>query len=296
MKAILLKRAGRAKGLVLTEVPIPIPGQTEVLIRIHATTVTRGDVVLRKLPKLLTRLVGETPKSTLGHEFAGVVTAVGAMVDRFEVGNRVFGTTTGLTHGAYSEYLCAPQDGILATIPSGITFEDAAPVPVGAMAALHFLREGGVVSDKRVLINGASGSVGSFAVQIAKQLGAHVTGVSSTSNVELVESLGADEVIDYTKQDFTEGSQRYDVIFDAVGKTSPKRTRSVLAEHGMFVTTQKLRQERLDDLLAVRDLVAAGVVKAVIDRYYTLEQIPEAHQYVEQGHKRGNVVILVSGR
>lgn len=247
--------------------------------------------MLRKMPKLITRLVGETPKSILGHEFAGDVEDVGEGVESLTVGDRVFGTTTGLRQGSYAEYVAIPAHGLVATIPPSIGYEEAAPVPVGAMAAMHFLRAGRVRSDKRILINGASGSVGSFAVQIAKHLGAHVTGVSSTSNLELVESLGANEVIDYTKQDFTQANQTYDLIFDAAGKTSAKRVAGVLAEDGVFVTTQTRRDETFEDLLAVRDLLEAGELRAVIDRRYTLEQIAEAHRYVEQGHKRGNVLV-----
>lgn len=166
-------------------------------------------------------------------------------------------------------------------------------IPVAAMAALHFIREGGVGSGQRVLINGASGSVGTFAVQIAKQMGAHVTGVSSTANIELVASLGADVIIDYREQDFTEGTTKYDVIFDAAGKTTAKKAARVLAEHGRFVTTQTRRREQVEDLLAVRDMVASGAVRAVIDRSYTMDRIREAHRYVEAGHKQGNVVVVV---
>ena len=293
MKAILLKRAGSADRLVRAEVPKPEPEPKEVLVRIHATSVTRGDVVLRKMPKVVARLVGEVPKSILGHEFAGEVEAAGEDVTKFNVGDRVFGTTNGLQQGSYAEYVCVPEDGILTHIPANVGYDEAAPIPVGAMAALHFLRDGGVGPDKRVLVNGASGSVGSFAVQIAKQLGAQVTGVSSTANLELVASLGADEVIDYTKQDFIDGSRSYDVIFDAAGKTTAKHAERVLAERGIYVTTQTRRREKIEDLLAIRDMVASGAVRAVIDRYYTLDQIPEAHRFVEEGRKRGNVVVIV---
>lgn len=293
MRAVVLRRAGSADGLTLTEVPKPTAGPGEVLVRIRAASVTRGDVVLRKMPKLITRLVGETPKSILGHEFAGDVEDVGEGVTSLAVGDRAFGTTTGLRQGSYAEYIAIPASGLVATVPPRISYEEAAPVPVGAMAAMHFLRAGGVGSDKRILINGASGSVGSFAVQVAKHLGAQVTAVSSTSNLELVESLGANEVIDYTKQDFTQVDQTYDLIFDAVGKTSAKRVAGVLAEGGAFVTTQTRRDETAEDLLAIRELLEAGALRAVIDRRYTLEQLPEAHRYVEQGRKRGNVVIVV---
>lgn len=296
MKAIVSKRAGSPDRLVLIDVPEPAPKSGEVLVRIHATSVTRGDVVMRKMPRLVAWLVGETPTSIPGHEFAGEVEATGENVVEFQIGNRVFGTTSGLTQGSHAEYLCVPEDGILAHIPENVGYVDAAPIPVGAMTALHFLRRGAAAPRQRVLINGASGSVGSYAVQIAKHLGAHVTGVSSTSNTELVASLGADRVIDYTREDFTEGNQDYDVVFDAAGKTSAKKARSVLAEDGRFVTTRARRRERVEELRAVRDMVAGGAVRAVIDRCYTLDQISEAHRYVEEGRKQGNVVVTVSKR
>lgn len=287
----MLKRAGSPDQLALTELPAPVPGPGDVLVGVHAATVTRGDVVMRKMPRLVTRLVGETPKSILGHEFAGDIEAVGADVNDFRVGDRVFGTTTGLAQGSYAEYIALPERGMLATIPEGISYEDAAPVPVGAMTALHFLREGSIETAKRVLVNGASGSVGSFAVQIAKRKGAHVTGVSSTSNTELVAGLGADDVIDYRTQDFTEGGQTYDLVFDAAGKTSARRSRNVLGDSGRFVTTQRRRRERVEELREVRDMLASGSIRALVDRCYTLDQIPEAHRDIEEGRKRGNVVV-----
>jgi NADPH:quinone reductase-like Zn-dependent oxidoreductase len=294
MRAIRQTRAGSPERLVLSDVPKPFPKPTEILVRIRATSVTRGDVVMRKMPRLFARLVGETPKTIPGNEFAGEVESFGTATTRYEVGERVFGTTTGLKQGAYAEYLSVPEDAFLAHLPSNVGCEEAVPVPIGAMTALHFLEEGGVGSGKRVLINGASGSVGSYAVQIAKHKGAHVTGVSSTSNLELVTSLGADEVIDYTQQNFIEGPQTYDLVFDAAGKTSAKRSARVLGEHGKFVTTQTRRREKVKELIAVRDLLASEAVRAVIDRRYTLDQIPEAHRYVEEGHKRGNVVVIVA--
>ncbi len=262
----------------------------------HAATVTRGDVALRKLPSLLSRLFGFPRKTMLGHEFAGEIEAVGADVTRFGEGERVFGTTTGLTTGSYAEYVCVPEEGVLATMPANSTYEEAAPVPIGGLTALRFLREGGVGSGKRVLVYGASGSVGTFAVQLAAHFGAHVTGVCSTSNVELVKGLGADEVVDYTKEDFTEAGLIYDIIFDAVGKGSPRRSKRVLAKSGSYVSVRSSTAgERAEDLLVLRDLMEAGEVKPVIDRRYPLEQIPEAHRHVEKGHKRGNVVITVAG-
>jgi NADPH:quinone reductase-like Zn-dependent oxidoreductase len=294
MRAVLFKRSGSADRLELAEVPTPAPEPKEILVKVHAATVTRGDVVLRKLPFLLWRLFGFRRKTMLGHEFAGEIEAVGEDVTLFKEGERVFGTTTGLTTGSYAEYICVPEQGVLATVPANITYEEGAPIPIGGLTALHFLREGDVGRGKRVLVYGASGSVGTFAVQLATHFGAHVTGVCSTSNGELVKSLGADEVVDYTKQDFTEAGQIYDVIFDAVGRGSPRRGKRVLAENGSYVSVRSSTKEKTEDLLVLRDLMEAGEVKAVIDRRYSLEQIPEAHRYVEKGHKRGNVVITVA--
>jgi len=293
MKAVLFKRSGSAARLQLAEVPRPAPEPEEILVKVHAATVTRGDVVLRRLPFLLWRLFGFRRKTMLGHEYAGEIEAVGADVTLFKEGERVFGTTTGLTTGSYAEYICVPEKGILATVPANVTYEEAAPVPIGGLTALYLLREGDVGSGKRVLVYGASGSVGTFAVQLATHFGAHVTGVCSTSNVELVKSLGADEVVDYTRQDFTEAGQIYDIVFDAVGKGSSRRGTRVLAENGSYVSVRSSTKEKTEDLLVLRDLMEAGEVKAVIDRRYSLEQIPEAHRYVEKGHKRGNVVLIV---
>lgn len=289
----MLTRSGSADRLELAEVPRPAPEPKEILVKVHAATVTRGDIVLRKLPFLLWRLFGFRRKTMLGHEFAGEIEAVGADVTLFKEGERVFGTTTGLTTGSYAEYICVPEEGVLATVPANISCEEAAPVPIGGLTALHLLREGDVGSGKRVLVYGASGSVGTFAVQLATHFGAHVTGVCSTSNVELVKSLGADEVVDYTKQDFTEAGQIYDIIFDAVGKASPRRGKRALAENGSYLSVRSSTKEKTEDLLVLRDLMEAGEVKGVIDRRYSLEQIPEAHRYVEKGHKRGNVVVTV---
>lgn len=293
MKAIRSKRAGSADHLLVAEVPKPAPGPGEVLVRIHATSVTRGDVLLRKMPRLLVRLFGEIGKAIPGHEYAGNIEAVGSKVAGFAVGDRVFGTTAGLTAGSHAEFVCVPANGLLAHLPPSVSYLEAAPVPVGAMTALHFLQDGGTGPGSRVLVNGASGSVGSFAVQIAKHLGAHVTGVASTSNLELVESLGADAVIDYTREDFSAGGGGYDVIFDAAGKTTAKKVAGVLAEGGRFVTTRTRRRERIDELRTVRELLAAGAIRAVVDRTFTLDQMAEAHRYVERGGKRGNVVVAV---
>jgi NADPH:quinone reductase-like Zn-dependent oxidoreductase len=293
MKAVLFKRAGSADGLVLDEIPEPVPEANEILVKVRAASVTRGDVVLRRIPRIVARLFRLGRKAILGHEFAGDVKAVGSDVRLFKIGDRVFGTTTGLGTGSYAEYICVPADGVITRIPAGVRYEEAAPIPIGGMTALHFLREGGVGRGKLVLVYGASGSVGTFAVQLAHHFGAHVTGVCSTSNVELVRSLGADEVIDYTQEDFTQGGRTYDVIFDAVGKASPKRSQELLTVNGKYVSVRS-STERRENLLEIAELLDIRAIKAVIDRRYALADVREAHRYVERGRKRGNVAITVA--
>lgn len=294
MKAVLFKNSGSVDGLVLADIPKPVPTPEEVLVAIHATSVTRGDVVLRKIPFLLARLFGQKRKAMLGHEFAGVIEAVGSDVTAFAPGDRVFGTTTAVSTGSYAEYICVPAEGMLATIPPHVSFEEAAPVPIGATTALQFLRRGGVAGGKRVLVIGASGSVGSYGIQLAAHFGAHVTGVSSGRNAELVQSLGAAEVIDYTIDDVTKAEARYDLVFDAVGSGSAGSFKRILAEGGSFMSVRSSTTEKPSDLIEIRDLLAAGRVRAIIDRRYALDQIREAHAYVEKGRKAGNVLISVS--
>lgn len=293
MRAVLFKKTGSVEGLVLSDVPKPVPGPGESLVRVRVATVTRGDIVLRKMPALLARLFGQPRKTILGHEFAGEVEAFGGDSDTLRAGDRVFGTTTGLTTGSYAEYVCVPVNGTVATVPANVTLEEAAAVPVGALTALQFLRRGGVGRGKRLLVIGASGSVGSYAVQLAASFGAHVTGVSSKANLELVRSLGAAAAIDYTTQDFTAMGETYDVIFDAVGKGSSNRNKQVLVQGGSYVSVRSPTKESRADLLFLRGLLEENSLRAVIDRRYTLDQIREAHGYVEQGHKRGNVLVIV---
>ncbi len=314
MKAIVCTGYGSPDVLELRDVAKPVPGDHEVLIKVHATTTHRGDVRIRRFDvprgqRFMARLVlGFTrPKNPiLGMELAGVVESVGKDVTLFKPGDEVFGFT-GWGLGAYAEYACLAErprksvtkDGMLATKPANMTFEEAAAgVATGAVTALRILRKANIKRGQKVLIYGASGSVGTYAVQLAKSLAADVTGVCSTTNLELVRSLGADRVIDYTKQDFTESDETYDVIFDAVGKFSRSRAKKSLKPNGVYLDVNKDSGSggggSPEDLVLLTDMIEHGKVRAVIDRRYPLERIVEAHRYVEQGHKKGNVVVSVA--
>jgi NADPH:quinone reductase-like Zn-dependent oxidoreductase len=321
MKAIVYEKYGPPEVLHLTEVAKPIPKEDEVLIRIYATTATLYDCWARSSTAppgfwLFSRIgsgLRKPKQPILGTELAGEIEAVGAEVTRINVGDQVFGFSSSL--GAYAEYICMPE-GAVGIKPANMTYEEAAAVPQGALTALHFLRKVNVQSGGKVLIFGASGGVGGYAVQLAKHhFGAEVTGVCSTSKIEYVKSLGADQVIDYTKEDFTKNGQTYDVIFDTVGKSPVLRSSRSLHKEGFYLfttfgipklfpflwltlrTSQKvimgLVEESSEDLLFLKELIEDGKIKAVVDRRYPLEQAADAHRYVETGQKKGQVVITI---
>lgn len=306
MKAVVYTSYGPPEVLHLTELAKPVPRDNEVLIKIHATTVTVGDTRMRSftvprgqwLPARLYLGIRKPKRAILGMELAGEIEATGRDVTRFRPGDAVFASTFEVGWGGYAEYKCLPEDGLLAIKPANLTFGEAAAAVGGGMTALRCIEQGRMQPGQKVLIYGASGAVGTNAVQIAsRHLGAEVTGVCSTANLELVRSLGAVRVIDYTQDDFTRDGPIYDVVFDAVAKISPSHAKKALKTTGVYLNVHQHSDApakvRGAALLAVKEMIEAGKLRPVIDRVYPLEQIVEAHRYVDQGHKRGNVVITL---
>lgn len=302
MKAMVCTKYGKPDVLQLEEVEKPIPKENEILIKIHATTVTSGDCRVRSfnsplllwLPMRIVLGLRKPRKSILGVELAGEVEDVGKNVTRFKKGDQLF-AMTGMKFGGYAEYICLPEKGTIAVKPENVTYEEAASISFGGTTALHFFRKGTIQTGQKVLIYGASGAVGTAAVQLASYYGAEVTGVCSAKNSELVKSLGADRVIDYQNENFTKKQEKYDLIFDAVGKITKNQCKAALALNGRFVSVegQGIAKVQTKDLLLLKKLMEEGQIQSVIDRCYSLEQVPEAHEYVETGHKIGSVVVTL---
>jgi NADPH:quinone reductase-like Zn-dependent oxidoreductase len=307
MKAVVFEKYGPPEVLKIKDIEKPIPKDNEILVKTHATTVSIGDAIVRngkhpdsKFQSIMLHVVlGLTKprkgKRILGMELSGEIESVGDKVTKFKKGDQIFASTE-FRFGAYAEYVCFSENDVITLKPTNLTLEEsAAGYASGGITAIVTLRKANIQKGQKVLINGASGSVGTFAVQLAKYYGAEVTGVCSTTNLELVKSLGADKVIDYTKEDFTKSNEKYDVVFDAVAKIPPSLAKKTLNETGIYLNVMSDSPSKIHakDLIEVKEIVETGGLKAVVDKTYPLDQIVEAHRYVDKGRKRGNVVIKV---
>ena len=328
MKAIVWTKYGSPDGLQLKDVEKPLPKDDQILVKIHATTITAGDCEMRRLElplmlsfpvRIYTGFFRPKRIPILGQELAGEVEEVGANVSSYKVGDQVFGTT-GFGFGAYAEYICLPEEpddaqGMLAIKPTNLTYEEAAAVPTAGFEALHFLRKADIQPGKKVLIIGAGGSIGTFAIQLARHFGAEVTGVDSTEKMDMLRSIGPDHIIDYTKNDYTKVGETYDLIIDVVGRHGVLRRLKLLNPDGYYylayaglshillslwtsMTSNKkfkieASNQTKEDLTFLKDLIESGKLKPIVDRTFPLEQVPEAHRYVEAGRKKGNVVITI---
>jgi len=318
MKAIIYDKYGSPDVLKLQDVEKPIPGDNEILIKIHATAVTTGDCRMRRADPFATRFFAgllKPKKQILGVDFSGEVEAIGKDVTKFKPGDEIFGSA-GMGFGTYAEYKCLPENAVVTLKPVNLNFEEAAGIFFGGNTALHFLNKGNIQKGQRVLIIGASGSLGTWAVQLANYFGADVTGVCGTSNLEMVKSLGANYVIDYYKNDFTQNSETYDLIFDTLGKSSFSQSKHSLTTNGKFLAANAsladyvqmlwtsifngkkiiagIAFEKVQNLIFLKELIETGKLKPVIDKTYALEDMAKAHEYVEKGHKKGNVVARIS--
>lgn len=331
MKAIIANKYGSPEVLQMGEVKTPTPKDNQVLVKIHAVSINFGDLLVRDFPKvtprnfsmpgilwLPTRLtlgIRKPRQPIFGSEFSGVIESVGKDVTRFNVGDEVFGYRS-MNMGANAEYLAVNEDSLIAPKPDNMTFDEIATVPYGALTALHILRKMDIKTGQKILINGASGGIGMFAVQLAKAYGAEVTGVCGTARVEMVKALGADHVIDYTQEDFTQNGETYDLIFDVIRKSSFKKVKNSLTQNGRYLLASfKMKQifqmlwtsrfskkkvvcamagENLQDLLQIKDLIDDGTLKTVVDRSFPMEQAPNAHRYAESNARKGRVVINIA--
>jgi NADPH:quinone reductase-like Zn-dependent oxidoreductase len=308
MKAVIYENYGPPEVLKIKDIEKPKPKNNEILVEVRASSVSAGVLWVRngkhpdsKIFTFMVRLMCGLKKPNnpiLGYEFSGEVESTGKNVKLFSKGDKVFGTTTGLKQGSYAEYVCIPEkwsQGIVAIMPNSLSNEEAAAVPIGGITALQILRKANIQINQKVLIYGASGSVGTYAIQIAKYYKAVVTGVSSTTNLDLLKSLGADNVIDYTQEDVFNIAERYDVIFDTVGKITRTMCQKILKKNGSYLTVKSVTNEKQEYLTFLKELIESNKIKPVIDKIYDIENIVDAHKYVDKGHKKGNVIIKVSG-